>query len=110
MEIFLTHDHYDKTHLEDVKAEMIKLGAPTIRVFDMGEGMYAAIEGCHRLRAAAALGVTPEIEILDYDALADIDVTDEQAHGLGLDLDNPGTTFAQIIDGWNWRKSFVFEG
>ena len=106
MEIYLVHDHYDKNHLEEVKTEMLKLGAPTIRVIDMGEGLFAAIEGCHRLRAAAALGIIPDLNVLDYDAVADLDVTDP---ALGLDLDNPGMTVADLVSDFNRRQYVTFE-
>lgn len=106
MEIYLVHDHYDEEHLAEVKADMLALGAPTVRVIDMGEGIYAAIEGCHRLRAAAALGITPDLNVLDYDAVADLDVTDP---ALGLDLDNPGMTIADLVSDFNRRQYVVFE-
>ncbi len=106
MEIYLVHDHYDEEHLAEVKADMLALGAPTVRVIDMGEGIYAAIEGCHRLRAAAALGITPDLNVLDYDAVADLDVTDP---ALGLDLDNPGMTVADLVSDFNRRQYVVFE-
>lgn len=105
MEIYLAHNHFDKTHLEEVKAEMIKMGAPTIRVVDMGEGLYAAIEGCHRLRAASELGIEPNLDVLDYDAVADLDVTDKT---LGLDLDNPGMTVADLVSDFNRRQWLEF--
>jgi len=106
MEIYLVHDHYDEEHLAEVKAEMEALGAPTVRVIDMGEGIYAALEGCHRLRAAAALGITPDLNVLDYDAVAELDVTDP---ALGLDLDNPGMTVADLVSDFNRRQYVTFE-
>jgi hypothetical protein len=57
--------------LEQVKAEMATLGAPTIRVVDCGD-YYMALEGSHRLAAAAALGLTPEFVVFDQDAELDI--------------------------------------
>jgi hypothetical protein len=66
--IALYHKHYDKKHLEEVKAEMLKLGAPQIRaIWSEVYGIWMAVEGCHRLRAAHELGLTPVI----------IDVTNE---------------------------------
>jgi len=105
MEVYLAHNHYDKAHLEEVKAVMLKMGAPTIRVIDMGEGLYAAIEGCHRLRAAAALDITPNFDVLDYDEVADLDVTNK---ALGLDLDNPGMTIADLVSDFNRRQWLEF--
>jgi len=63
LSIVLYHDHYSKDHLEHVKGIMAKRGAPTIRAFfDESNGIWFAVEGCHRLRAAAALGITPTIK------------------------------------------------
>jgi hypothetical protein len=62
--------------LEKVSHEMRMLGAPTIRVVDCGDH-YQALEGSHRLAAAHALGITPQlviyaqhelISISDYDS------------------------------------------
>jgi len=69
--IVLVHNHYDADHLETVKAQMQELGAPKIRCFfDEANDVWFAVEGCHRLRAAHALGLTPIIEdISDDDSL-----------------------------------------
>lgn len=62
MDIALYHNHYDARHLGMVKAQMLALGAPAIRaIYNPVHGMWMAVEGCHRLRAAAELGLTPEI-------------------------------------------------
>jgi len=53
-------------HLEAVKADMAKLGAPTIRCVDCGDHLMA-LEGSHRLAAAHALGLTPEFVVLAQD-------------------------------------------
>lgn len=45
-------------HLACVVTEMLTLGAPTIEVVDCG-GYYLALEGSHRLPAAAMLGLAP---------------------------------------------------
>lgn len=65
MIIHLLHNHFDKNHLENVKAEMLKLGTPTVRVYSLAHDMNFAIEGCHRLRAANELGITPNFIWLD---------------------------------------------
>ena len=79
MQIALVHPHFDATHLESVKSEMMILGAPTIKAVWMEcYGMFAALEGCHRIRAAAELGLIPEIEEIEYSD--EINVAD-----LGLD-------------------------
>jgi hypothetical protein len=57
--------------LEAVKAEMATLGAPTIRVVDCGDFLMA-LEGSHRLAAAAALGLTPEFVVFAQDDEIDI--------------------------------------
>ena len=63
MEIALYHKHYDKQHLEKVKTEMQKRGAPTIRcIWSPAYNLWMAVEGCHRLRAAHDLGITPIVK------------------------------------------------
>lgn len=57
--------------LEAVMAEMARIGAPTIEVVDCGD-YYMALEGSHRLAAAAALGLTPELVIREQDEMLDI--------------------------------------
>jgi hypothetical protein len=67
MTIALVHKHYDDAHLEEVKAEMANLGAPVIKAVWMEcYGLYAALEGCHRIRAAKDLGLTPIIDEVEY--------------------------------------------
>lgn len=63
MNIALYHSHYSDKHLAEVQAEMTKRGAPVIRaIWSECYGMWLAIEGCHRLRAAQNLGLTPVIK------------------------------------------------
>ena len=77
MKIAVAHNHFDTAHLIKVMEEMKTLGAPTIRIYHVMNDIYQAIEGCHRLRAAAALGITPEFEELDDDTLrSDVDGLD----------------------------------
>lgn len=73
--IALLHKHYDADKLATVVAEMQTLGTPTIKAVWMPNwDMWVALEGCHRLRAAHALGLTPEIEEVEYsDDLTDMD-------------------------------------
>ena len=93
MRIALVHNHYDKSHLEAVKKEMVKKGAPVIHAVWMEcFGHWQALEGCHRLRAAKELGLTPEIEEVEYcesTMLSDVVVYDG-----GEDY-----TIAEICDG-----------
>lgn len=57
--------------LEAVIAEMRVLGAPTIRAIDCGDHLMA-LEGSHRLAAAAALDLEPIFEIIDQGEEIDI--------------------------------------
>lgn len=67
MKIALVHDHYDKDHLDAVKKEMQVLGAPKIHAVWMEcHNHWAALEGCHRIRAAKELGLIPEIIEIEY--------------------------------------------
>lgn len=61
----------DDDKLTGIVAEMKTLGAPTIKVVDCG-GHYRALEGSHRLAAAASLGLTPVLEIFEQDDLIEI--------------------------------------
>jgi hypothetical protein len=67
MKVALVHDHYDAAHLEAVKAEMATMGAPVIKAVYMEcYDLYAALEGCHRIRAAKELGLVPIIDEVEY--------------------------------------------
>ena len=80
MRIAVLHNHFDTEHLEHVVKEMRTLGAPTIRIYNLGFGdMYQALEGCHRLRACELLGVTPDFEMVD---------AEETVESLNLDFEN----------------------
>lgn len=65
----------DDDHLAEVVAEMRRLGAPTIRVVDCGDH-YQALEGSHRLAAAAELGLVPNLDVLEQDDLVPADSLD----------------------------------
>lgn len=93
MRIALVHNHYDPDHLAAVIGEMMVLGAPTIKAVWMEVyNHWAALEGCHRIRAAKALGLTPEIEEVAYsDDPCDVD----------------GMTVAEVAD--RSRESDVIE-
>ena len=91
MEIILLHKHYDVDHLQQVMAEMETLGAPTIKcVYDAANDVFFALEGCHRIRAAHVLGLTPEIEEVDSD---DMMIAD-----LGLQWDNTDCAASATMD------------
>ncbi len=81
MEIALYHSHYNQDHLKAVQAEMQKRGAPTIKaIWSEVYNMWMAVEGCHRIRAAKALGLTPKIDdISNQDTvIIQIDGDDEE--------------------------------
>jgi len=61
----ITPNKVDQVRLGAVKAKMLILGVPTIRVIGNGEICWA-IEGSHRLVAAYELGIEPEIEEVEY--------------------------------------------
>ena len=88
MKIALLHHHYDANHLAHVTTEMVGRGAPVIKaVWLECHGLFAALEGCHRIRAAKALGLTPIIEPVDYSDDAIV-----------LDGNDDGLTISQICD------------
>jgi hypothetical protein len=68
MTTIVTINHPEAAHLEAVKADMIKLGAPVIRAIrDEAQGIIVALEGSHRLAAAHELGISPVLRILGED-------------------------------------------
>ena len=90
--IALMHNHYSKEKLEQVVEEMKILGAPKVKAVWMEVyGCWAALEGCHRIRAAQILGLEPEIEEVEYSE----DVTLES---LGCDCPDEYVTVADIAD------------
>lgn len=102
--ISLLHDHYDANHLAAVVSEMRTMGAPTIRAVDLGEGQWAALEGCHRLRAAAELGLTPILVPVEYSETL---TTDDL--GMAKDFDGESWLVADLIaDAWK-REAVRFD-
>jgi hypothetical protein len=63
-----------------------------------------ALEGCHRLRAAYAIGVIPEIIELAYDDVCDLELCDES---LGLDMDTCHKV-SWLVDGCNNSTILAF--
>lgn len=61
----------DSDHLVQVAREMQAMGAPRIEVIDCGD-YYMAMEGSHRLAAAAELGLSPEFVVYAQDDLIDV--------------------------------------
>lgn len=87
MDIALYHSHYNQDHLDTVKAEMDKLGTPTIKaIWSDCYKMWMAVEGCHRIRAAKELGLIPEIDdISDQETVTiQIDGYDEEVDLIDL--------------------------
>lgn len=78
--------------LAEVKSEMARLGAPKVRVIAYGDNQYLALEGSHRLAAAAELGMPVDLDIVDLDSGDDRRLSDM---GLGYDSDN---TLAELCD------------
>lgn len=67
MKIALIHTEFRQTHLEKVMEQMRELGPPVIRaVWCADRGFWAALEGCHRCRAASKLGLEPIIQPVEY--------------------------------------------
>lgn len=76
--IALVHSYFDEAHLETVKAEMQAMGAPEIKcIWSEVYGLWLAVEGCHRLRAAKALGLCPVVVDVSNDETVDIQSDDE---------------------------------
>lgn|SRR5574344_749998 len=103
MYIALAHKQYDEDHLEEVKKEMLEKGAPVIRaVYVECYDCYVALEGCHRIRAAKELGLTPVIDELDYDDIKDLPMNSD-----GFDFDNDDT-FESFLDTAHRRTMIQF--
>jgi len=67
----------NQQHLARIVQEMKVLGAPTIRVVDCGDH-YVALEGTHRIAAAAQLGISLILDVLEEDDLVPGDSLDWQ--------------------------------
>jgi hypothetical protein len=79
MKVIPPHRLPEENHLDAVTQEMERLGAPTLKaVWLDGYQAWMALEGSHRIAAAQALGLTPEIEEVEYDPEA---TTDEVVPG-----------------------------
>lgn len=91
--VILLHAYFDPAHLEAVKADMATMGAPTVRaVWSEGDSAWVALEGCHRLRAAHALGIEPNIDEIPWDDEMTIGGEDSS-----FDLQDP-TPLAALVD------------
>ena len=104
MQIALLHKHYDEQQLANVKARMTKRGAPVIRcTWSEIYGMWMAFEGCHRLRAAKELGLTPVIKDISEQKYATI-----QQDGENVKVNV--ATFAAEMEADLWKsKDITFD-
>ena len=85
MKVALYHSHYEEDHLEAVANEMKTLGAPEIKcIWSECYGIWLAVEGCHRLRAAQQLGIAPVIVEIN---LEDEPTTTIQIDGEDVEVD-----------------------
>ncbi len=92
MRIVLVHNYYDKDHLKEVVEKMKKLSAPQIHaVLDEAHNQWQALEGCHRLRAAEILGLTPIIIPVEY--------SDDSIYTVVTYDGGDEYTIAEIVDG-----------
>lgn len=82
--LVLIHAHYDRAHLDAVKSEMVRRGPPTLRAMEAA-GVVYLLEGSHRARAAAELGLEINLEMIDYPEDDSIRLCDLVP---GLDSDN----------------------
>jgi hypothetical protein len=106
MTVVLLHSHYDSEHLADVTRQMRELGAPSIRgIHDIINGMFIALEGCHRVRAAKDLGLAPElvdVGIYDEDGYIDrVSMAELTINSLTSDdnvIDDPESTVGDHLD------------
>lgn len=83
----------NKKKLMSVIAEMRVLGTAKIRAFWTGDS-YLAIEGSHRVAAAAAIGVPIEIiDVCESDEICDHDIGDLKS----------SCTVGEILEYANWN-------
>jgi len=55
--ILYTPNYTDEDHLEKVKQKMQEYGSPEIEIVETSPNIYVALEGSHRIRAAAELKI-----------------------------------------------------
>lgn len=96
-----TLNEVDPGHLAIVEAEMVILGPPTIRaVWVEAYSHWAALEGSHRIVAAANLGLTPIIQVLPY--CHELTLTD-----IGCDWHGDDMSLASCADESYWMGEIV---
>ena len=88
--------------LIEVANDMRRLGSPTIRMYDSGK-YFIAIEGSHRVAAAAILGVPVIVQRLEPDDVIDLDTVDLD---FGPDDFVGGTCLVRVKDLIDWFCSW----
>lgn len=101
MKLIVAHDHYDEAHLDAVTEEMKSLGAPTIKaIYLPAYDAWMALEGCHRIRAAHALGIEPVIDEQEWDG-------DKMASDYGTEWEDD-CSIDRLTDDAHRREIFEF--
>lgn len=99
MIINLVHKHFSQSKVDSIKAEIATMGTPVIKAVDLGDDEYQALEGCHRIRACKDLGITPELEIIDY--------SEKSVFDYELDFQDD-RSIAEIVDSCYGQASIEF--
>jgi len=110
MKIALIHEGFEEEHLGEVIECMERAGAPRIRAVWMEcYGHWAALEGCHRIRAAKLLGLVPEIIEVDYDAAVWVGDNEVSEVSEGSEVPSEGYLASEIADVSNGSVVVCFE-
>lgn len=91
--VYAKHFPYDDDHLGVVIDEMKLTGAPTIRVIEFEDKLFA-IEGSHRLAAAHHLELEPKLVIMEED----VEGLEESWRKVAKTLPTWSYTFAHGLD------------
>lgn len=81
----------DDAKVISVINEMRTRGAPTLRAVDMGDDVWVALEGTHRICAAKGLGLTPIITPIAYG-------DDELPEDIQDEVEEYGVTIEDFVD------------
>lgn len=95
----------DAELLDLVVAQMRELGPPTIEVVDCGD-YYAALEGSHRLAAAARLGLSPRLVVRAADEMLDASAYDWFDEVFFPDADYRA---GDLVRRLHWRPASLYE-
>lgn len=91
--VYAKHLPYDDGHLGVVMDEMEITGAPTIRVIEFEDKLFA-IEGSHRLAAAYYLELEPKLVIMEED----VGGLEESWRKVAKTLPTWAYTFSHVLD------------